>query len=118
MVRVLGGPGDSATRLENRVGEPAANPYLYMASQVLSGLDGIERQLDPGPPTDAPYEAAAPMLPHSLTEAIAALRKDACLSAGLGSTFIDYYSLIKEAEVARFELEVTEWEQREYFEIF
>jgi glutamine synthetase len=40
------------------------------------------------------------------------------LRAGLGSTFIDYYSLIKEAEVARFELEVTEWEQREYFEIF
>jgi glutamine synthetase len=118
MVRALGGPGDSATRLENRVGEPAANPYLYMASQVLSGLDGIERQLDPGPPTDAPYEAAAPMLPHSLTEAIAALRKDACLRDGLGSTFIDYYSLIKEAEVARFELEVTEWEQREYFEIF
>jgi glutamine synthetase len=58
------------------------------------------------------------MLPHSLTEAIAALRKDECLRAGLGSTFIDYYSLIKEAEVARFELEVTEWEQREYFEIF
>ena len=29
MVRVLGGPGDPATRLENRVGEPAANPYLY-----------------------------------------------------------------------------------------
>jgi glutamine synthetase len=118
MVRVLGGPGDSATRLENRVGEPAANPYLYMASQILAGLDGIERQLDPGPPTDAPYEAAARMLPRSLTEAIAALRADSCLRAGLGGTFVDYYSLIKEAEVARFDLEVTEWEQREYFEIF
>jgi glutamine synthetase len=118
MVRVLGGPGDSATRLENRVGEPAANPYLYMASQVLSGLDGIQRQLDPGPPCDAPYEAAAPKLPHSLGEALAALGKDACLRAGLGSAFVDYYSLIKEAEIARFEREVTEWEQREYFEIF
>lgn len=118
MVRVLGGPGDSATRLENRVGEPAANPYLYMASQILSGLDGIDNQLDPGPPTDTPYETAAPMLPHSLSQAIAALRKDACLRAGLGSIFVDYYSSIKEAEVARFELEVTEWEQREYLEIF
>ena len=49
MVRVLGGPGDPATRLENRVGEPAANPYLYMASQIVSGLDGIARKLDPGP---------------------------------------------------------------------
>ena len=118
MVRVLGGPGDWSTRLENRVGEPAANPYLYMASQIYSGLDGIERQLDPGPPSDAPYETAALRLPHSLGEAIAALRKDACLRAGLGSSFVDYYSLIKEAEIARFELEVTEWEQREYFEIF
>src|SRR5262249_4572988 len=43
MIRVLGGPGDAATRLENRVGEPAANPYLYMASQVVTGLDGMER---------------------------------------------------------------------------
>jgi glutamine synthetase len=34
MIRVLGGAGDSATRLENRIGEPAANPYLYMASQI------------------------------------------------------------------------------------
>src|SRR5262249_51373009 len=45
MVRVLGGPGDPATHLENRVGEPAANPYLYMASQIVSGLDGLDRKL-------------------------------------------------------------------------
>ena len=37
MIRVLGGADDPATRLENRIGEPAANPYLYMASQILSG---------------------------------------------------------------------------------
>ncbi len=34
MVRVLGEPGDPSTHLENRVGEPLANPYLYMASQI------------------------------------------------------------------------------------
>ena len=33
-----------ATHLENRVGEPAANPYLYIASQIYAGLDGIARQ--------------------------------------------------------------------------
>ena len=49
MIRVLGGPGDPATRLENRVGEPAANPYLYMASQIVTGLDGMKRMLDPWP---------------------------------------------------------------------
>ena len=57
MVRVLGQPGDAATHLENRVGEPAANPYLYMASQIYAGLDGIARRLDPGPSADTPYES-------------------------------------------------------------
>ncbi len=56
MVRVLGEPGDPATHLENRVGEPLANPYLYMASQIHAGLDGIARKLEPGPSADAPYE--------------------------------------------------------------
>ncbi len=59
MIRVLGGAGDAATRLENRIGEPAANPYLYMASQILSGLDGVDRKLDPGPSADTPYETKA-----------------------------------------------------------
>ncbi len=118
MVRVLGGPGDAATRLENRVGEPAANPYLYMASQIFSGLDGIERMLDPGPSADTPYEAQALHLPKSLEEALGALRDDACLADGFGRDFIDYYARIKEAEIARYNSEVTEWEQREYFELF
>lgn len=37
---------------------------------------------------------------------------------GLGHPFVDYYCRIKEAEIARFNLEVTAWEQREYFELF
>jgi glutamine synthetase len=57
-------------------------------------------------------------LPKSLEEALAALRTDACLAAGFGKHFIDYYLRIKEAEIARYRAEVTEWEQREYFELF
>jgi glutamine synthetase len=118
MVRVLGGAGDAATRLENRVGEPAANPYLYMASQVLAGLDGLERRLDPGPSADAPYDTKAELLPKSLVEAVAALRGDAFFRQRLGGDFIDYLLTIKDAEIARFQAEVTEWEHREYFEMF
>jgi glutamine synthetase len=118
MVRVVGGPGDPGTRLENRVGEPAANPYLYFASQVLAGLDGLARKLDPGPSADTPYEARAEPLPRSLGEALEALRADACLRDGLGSGFVDYFCRLKEAELARFALEVTEWEHREYFELY
>jgi len=118
MIRALGGPGDAATRLENRVGEPAANPYLYMASQVVTGLDGLARKLDPGPSADTPYETAAPLLPKSLEEALSALREDTCLAEGFGKSFVDYYLRIKEAEVARYQSEVTEWEHKEYFELF
>jgi glutamine synthetase len=118
MIRAMGSSGDAATRLENRVGEPAANPYLYMASQIYTGLDGMERMLEPGPSADTPYEAQALLLPKSLDEALRALRNDNCLSDGFGRPFIDYYLRIKEAEIARFQSEVTQWEQREYFELF
>src|SRR3954453_4027701 len=112
MVRALGGAGDAATRLENRGGEPAANPYLYMAAQIISGLDGIARKLDPGPSADTPYETAAPLLPKSLDESLAALRDDACLADGFGKGFIDYFLRIKQAEIARYQAEVPGWTNR------
>ena len=118
MIRVLGGTNNPATRLENRIGEPAANPYLYMASQILAGLDGVDRKLDPGPSADTPYETKAPLLPKTLREAVVALKDDAFFREALGAAFVDYYVHIKNAELARFEAEVSDWEQREYFEMF
>jgi glutamine synthetase len=125
LIRVVGQPGDSATHLENRIGEPAANPYLYVASQIYAGLDGIARKLDAGPSADTPYEAKAPALPKSLREAVAQLRSDEILRAAFGMTFTDYYAHIKDAEFARFAKEadaatseVTSWEQNEYLDLF
>lgn len=118
MIRVLGGAGDAATRLENRVGEPAANPYLYMAAQVLAGLDGVDRKLDPGPSADTPYETEAPFLPKSLRDAVAAVKEDPFFREKFGAEFIGYYTHIKDAEIDRFLAEVTDWEHREYFEMF
>jgi glutamine synthetase len=118
MIRVLGGAGDPATRLENRIGEPAANPYLYMASQILSGLDGVDRALDPGPSADTPYETQAALLPKTLREAVDALKDNPFFREALGADFVDYYVHIKNAEIERFQAEVSEWEQREYFEMF
>jgi glutamine synthetase len=118
MIRVLGGPNDAATRLENRIGEPAANPYLYMASQILAGLDGIDRKLDPGASADTPYETKAEPLPKSLREAVFALDDDPFFRQALGKEFVDYYVHIKNAEIERFQAEVSDWEHREYFEMF
>jgi glutamine synthetase len=118
MVRVLGGPGDATTHLENRVGEPAANPYLYMASQIVCGLDGIATGAAPGPSADTPYEVTAPMLPATLADALAALDGDKVLRAGLGDFFVDYYLKLKQAELDRCAKGADDWEQREYFSIF
>jgi glutamine synthetase len=118
MLRVVGRPGDPATRIENRAGEPAANPYLYFASQIYSGLDGLERRLPLPPPADTPYEAKAEFLPRTLGEALACLKQDEVLKEALGSAFVDYYCRIREAELERFNLEVSDWEQREYFDLF
>lgn len=85
---------------------------------MISGIDGIRRKLAPGPAADTPYETPGPTLPSTLAEAIAALRADAVLSKELGQGFVDYYCHIKEAEIRRFESEVTEWEHREYFDLF
>src|SRR5947208_6656394 len=50
MILVLGSPGDEATRLENRIGGPAANPYLLILSQIVDGLDDLRNGFAPGPP--------------------------------------------------------------------
>lgn len=130
MVRALGGAGDPATRLENRLGEPAANPYLFIASQIVSGLDGMERKLDPGPQDEDAYAAKRTRLPTRLTEALDALDRDALFRKRLGDTFVNYYLKLKGNEAMRFGQfleqnklegmpeEPTAWEQNEYFDFF
>ena len=118
MVRAIGGTGDPGTRVENRIGEPAANPYLYIASQIASGLDGIRNHRDPGEPSATPYEADKSALPGSLMEAVSALRDSAFFREAFGDEFVDYIVAIKEAEIARFLSETNDWEHREYFDLF
>ena len=118
LIRVAGGRGDSNTHLENRVGEPAANPYLYLASQVISGRDGLRNKLDPGPSADEPYQAEAERLPGSLEESIQLFKQSGLLRSELGDPFVEYLSTVKGNEVKRFNSAVTDWEQREYFEVY
>ncbi|MGH8742120.1 MAG: glutamine synthetase, partial [Burkholderiales bacterium] len=95
-----------------------ANPYLYFASQIHAGLDGLAHKLPLPPSAERPYEAQAEFLPRTLEEAVQCLKQDDVLRKGLGDVFVDYYCRIKEAEVARFNLEVSDWEQREYFDLY
>ncbi len=123
MLRVVGGPGDPSTRVENRVGDPAANPYLYVASQILSGLDGLDAPEGsprvPPPPADNPYEpAGGPLLPRSLGEAIEEFDRSILYRSVWGDEAVSYFVAIKRSEWNRFMASVTDWEQREYFERF
>ena len=119
MIRVQGSPFDTGSHIENRLGEPGANPYFYLAANIAAGLDGIERKLAPGPPVESdPYRADAPKLPASLWEAVDALDKDGFYPEAFGDGFVRYITAMKRNEVSRFLGEVTDWEMREYFEFF
>ncbi len=120
LCRLIGGPGDNATHIENRSGEPAANPYLFMATQIFAGLDGMAGQIDPGGPlNDDPYgQAGMEPMPSSLMDSIDALDKSAMFRAVLGDEFVNHYLAMKRHEIGRFLSHVTDWEHREYFEAF
>ncbi|WP_326565314.1 glutamine synthetase family protein [Amycolatopsis rhabdoformis] len=118
MIRLVGSAEDGSTHIENRVGESAANPYLYLASQLHSGLNGIEAALPLPPSADDPYTADAGRLPANLAAAVDALEADTGLRRALGEQFVAYYAAIKRAEIARFERTVTDWEHREYFDLY
>jgi glutamine synthetase len=117
MLRVIGEAGDAATRIENRLGEPAANPYLYMASQIHAGLDGVQAQLPAPEATETPYASGAASIPSSLGDAVRALQKDVALCQALGQPWVDYYSTIKQAEHQRLAQadDAQEFHRREYF---
>ena len=122
MLRVIGAAGDAATRIENRLGEPAANPYLYIAAQIYAGLDGIAHKRVPPLATEAPYAEAGTntgveRIPATLGDAIAAMQADAAMHEGFGADFMRYYSRIKTQEQQRFDAaeDKLEFQRREYF---
>jgi glutamine synthetase len=119
MIRVQGEPFERGAHIENRVGEPAANPYFYVAANLAAGLDGLRRELTPPPMSGAdPYAADAPKLPTSLWEAVDHLAADTFFPEVFGENFVRFVTAMKRNEVGRFLSEVTDWEMREYFEFF
>lgn len=98
-----------ATRVEVRLPDTAANPYLAFAAVLMAGLDGILNKIDPGEPIDPSlYEfpqceqQKTPSCCGSLGEALISLDEDrAFLKAGgvFDDDFIDSYINLKREEV-------------------
>jgi glutamine synthetase len=98
----------AATRMEIRLGDGSANPYLAYAAALAAGLDGIERELE------LPGEASGRPLPLSFDEALAALKADRVMISAMGQKLVDTFELLKTAELERFRTWVTDWEFAEY----
>ncbi|MEW2452291.1 glutamine synthetase family protein [Streptomyces parvulus] len=123
MLRVTG--HGAAAHIENRIGEPCANPYLAVAAQLFAGLEGLEGSTTPAPPAPAATATARDgLVPQHLREALDAFRTGRAARL-LGDPLTACLAKLKESELRRFEAwchtdppapgQVTEWEQREYF---
>ncbi len=110
----------NATRIENRSGDGTANAYLSSAVAILAGLDGIDRELDPGAAVEGDaysLEGGFPLMPLSLAEALDALEEDELLTRALGEQFVRAFVALKRDEVKRFVSSVTDWELHEYVNV-
>lgn len=120
MVRTL--PG----RFEWRLPDASANPYLAIAALIAAGLDGIGRQLDPGPGSAIDLTESAPAaassvsgrLPRDLHEATRALEADEVIGAALGTTLWREFVRLKREEHAQHAAHVSAWELDRYAAAF
>jgi len=117
-----------AKRIEFRPPDPSCNPYLAFAAMLMAGLDGIENQIDPGPPLDKnTYELSAreaarlKTVPGSLEESLRALEQDHefLLKGGVFTRdVIDVWIQYKrEAEIDPVRLRPHPWEFHLYFDV-
>jgi glutamine synthetase len=122
----LGGDPDGIN-LELKPSDSTANPYLALGALIHAGLDGIQRQLDPGDPVDvdpatlseAQREAVgARRLPTTLTEALDALEADKVMTEALGPLRSTAYVAVKRSEAAAFAEHDTAWECFHHFTKF
>ena len=115
MVRVPPERGSGA-RLELRLGDASANPYLIVAGTLAAALLGIQAAEEPPAPLEGyGYDTArSAVLPKDLSAALDALEADTALADLLGKGFTTSYLSYKRNEVERFQRHVTDWEFTEY----
>ena len=87
-------PGEAY--VEYRAPSASANTYLVLAGVAAAGADGVKRELV----LQQARDDEAVLLPTSLPEALAALRADDVLVEALGEDFLEWYTLVKDAELA------------------
>jgi glutamine synthetase len=117
-VRVAGGG-----RFEYRGVDSSCNPYLTIAALLKAGLDGLEREVDPGPPQEGnTYDllqegVELERVPESLGAALEALDKDDLIKGAMPGRLYGVFKHYKRDEWERYLAAVTDWERDEYLEV-
>lgn len=110
-----------SSRIEFRLPDPSANPYLALGATIAAGLDGIRRGDDPGEPLNVDYpdiEKRAEWLPRTLGEALKEMRNSAFLRTTLGDTLFVEYIRVRDSEWKSYIEQVTEWEVDSFIDSF
>jgi glutamine synthetase len=111
------------TRIEHRVPDPSANPYLALAVMLAAGLDGIETKADYREPVneniwEMSYREKRRLriddLPHDLNEACNELEKDEVITAALGEHVTQHFLSAKRQEWQEYMSQVSQWELDSY----
>lgn len=114
-------------RLEFRLPDSGCNPYLVHAALIAAGLDGIERELEPGDAHNINLyalseserkEKGIDILPQNLNEALDALAADTQLKELMGPEIVDEFLKVKRAEWIEYSRHVSDWEVQRYAEFF
>jgi glutamine synthetase len=122
LIRISARRGEG-TLCEFRLPDPACNPYLCMAAMLSSGLDGIRRRVDPGPPVNKDIFAMSRRergrlriqdLPGDLSEAVRAFEKDKFLQAAFGVHISSHIIDAKRSEWHEYIGQVHPWELERY----
>ncbi|MCU0611873.1 MAG: type I glutamate--ammonia ligase [Candidatus Eisenbacteria bacterium] len=115
----------TATRIELRCPDPAANPYLAFAAMLMAGLDGIRRQLPAPPPTeedvyhlDAAKKDLLTALPGSLGEAVDEMAGDPLMRETLGEHLFERFLSAKRQAWDEYRLAVSQWELERYLPVY
>jgi glutamine synthetase len=121
-IRIVPG-SEKSQRVEYRLAASDAHPYLVVAANVASGLEGLDRKLPLAPPVSGnAYEVQASLppdrqLPATLREAAAVFAKSEMARRWFGDEFVDHFAATRDWESRQFERAVTDWELARYFEI-
>ncbi len=108
--------------VEIRNGDPAANPYLFFATLLYAGLDGIKKKITYEPIEKNIYKMSEESttlgikkLPTNLFEALEELQSDTTIIQAIGKDVIDLFVETKIKEWQQYIAEITNLEYKLYF---